>query len=312
MTSALKRTRKILLSAALTLLIQLLPSAAALADAPYRIIVPFPPGGAVDRIARSLAAELSMQPEFQVVVENRPGGDGLIAIEQSLQQGRVSLLMVNPYFTTAMANGRLPPVKASRFKALMHVGDVEILLVSGKRSSLQTLSDLTGGSAPEKPFGCAAASGQFTTICDRLARDFPRAITSIPYKGEAQALADLLGGHIDLMPITRISAEPHLKSEAINLLASLARPVAAASDAAASFVLRTPIMSFMGIVVTDEMPEAQAMRLQRELEKVLGLPRFQSAATAMGIRVAGGSAANFDRFLRENVATQSRLLQGQP
>jgi tripartite-type tricarboxylate transporter receptor subunit TctC len=289
-------------------LFSLYSPAVAMADKPLRIIVPFPPGGAMDKIARAVAAEMAELPTGKLRVENRPGADGLIAVDQMLQtsEGSSSVLMVNPYFTTAQANGRLTPDKASRFKALAHLGNLEIYLIAGKRSALRSVSDLF---APQdKPLGCAASSGQFTTICDRLARDYLHTVTSVPYRGEAQALTDLLGGHVDVMPITRISAEPHLAADSVSLLANLSKPVSDSLSVDFPFVLRTPIKSFFGFVVSDDMPDARARQLNKDINQILQSASFLAAARTVGLDLVGGSAPAFEGFLRENVATQMRLL----
>lgn len=283
---------------------------AALADKPVRIIVPFPPGGAMDKIARVVAAELANLPTGKLVVENRPGADGLIAVEQMLQQaeGGTSVLMVNPYFTTAQANGRLTADKAARFKAVAHLGNLEIYLIAGRRSGLKSVSDLF---APrDKPLGCAASAGQFTTICDRLAREYPNTVISVPYRGEAQALNDLLGGHVDVMPITRVSAEPHLAADTVSLVANLSKPLSSTLPADTPYVLRTSIKSFFGLVVSDEMSEAAARQLTRDVDQILQSAGFAAAARTVGLDLLGGSESSFERFLMENVVTQTRLLGG--
>lgn len=278
------------------------------AEKPVRIIVPFPAGGAMDKIARAVAGELAELPTGKLLVENRAGADGLIALEQLFKKSdsTTSVLMVSPFLTIALANHKLPADKAAFIKPVIHLGDFEIFLIASKRSQLKNIEDLA--MAVEKPFACAAAAGQFTTICDRLARNYPKGVISVPYRGEVPALNDLLGGHVDFMPITRISAEQHLAAGNAVLLSNLSQPTINPPMSGTSTLFRTPIKSFFGFVVSDDMPKAMVQQLNLDINKILKSNAFESVARSVGLDLVGGSETSFETYLRDNVSTQVRLL----
>ena len=278
------------------------------ADKPLRIVVAFPAGGAMDTMARAVAAELANTASGRPVVENRPGADGLIALNHILSQGdsASTVLMVGPYFTTAMANGKLPADKAARFQPLVHVGDLDIHLIASRQIALKNRNDL---SRPvDKPWSCAATGGQFTTVCELLAREYPERVLPVPYKGEAQALNDVLGGHVDLMPVTGLFAAQHVAARAVTLIADLSAAPGAGGGQPSSLVFGGAIKSFYGFVVTRDMPPSVVSQLNHDINRIIKDPALEASARTLGVRLTGGSPADLAAVLRENTAVQTRLL----
>lgn len=293
-------------------LLVLCAGAAAGAQAAPAIVVPFTPGGSTDRIARALAAGLAETPTGRLVVENRPGGDGLIAVEQVLQKTERpgALLMVTGYFVVAQADGRLPAEKALRFKPVAHIGHADIYLVAGQDARVRTVSDLTTGAVRDRPLACAASAGFLSAVCDSLARDHPKRIVSVPYRGESQALNDLLGGHVDFMPVTRPLAEPSIDAGAVKLLVNLSKPAAPGAVADLPDVFRAGLRSLFAVMVADDMPDAAVRALNQDINQVLKSAAFRETARALGVQTAGGTERDLERVLRESVATQVQLVRG--
>jgi len=279
------------------------------ADKSLRIVVAFPAGGAMDTMARAVAAELANTASGRPVVENRPGADGLIALNHVLSQGdsASTVLMVGPYFTTAQANGKLPADKAARFQPLLHLGDLDIHLIASRQTALKNRTDL---SRPvDKPWTCAATGGQFTTVCGLLAREYPHQVLPVPYKGEAQALNDVLGGHVDLMPITGLFAAQYVAAKAVTLIADLSASPGASRDQASSLVFGGAIKSFYGFVVSRDMPPSVVSQLNHDINRIIKNPALDASARTLGVRLTGGSPSELAAVLRENTAVQARLLE---
>jgi tripartite-type tricarboxylate transporter receptor subunit TctC len=215
--------------------------------------------------------------------------------------------MVGPYFTTALANGKLAADKAARFQPLLHLGDLDIHLIANHRVALKKRTDL---SLPVvKPWMCAASGGQFTTICDLLARDYPRNVLSVPYSGEAQALNDLLGGHVDLMPITGLFAAQRVEAGSVALLADLSARPGIGQGAVQSVVFGGAIKSFYGFVATRQMPQGLVNQLNQDINRLIKSQALDASASALGVRLTGGRPSDLGALLRENTAVQSRLLE---
>ncbi len=278
------------------------------ADKPLRIVVAFPAGGAMDTMARAVAAEWASTASGRPVVENRPGADGLIALNHVLNQSDsgATLLMVGPFFTTAWANGKLAADRLARFQPVVHLGDLDVHLIAHHRLPLKHRVDLPR--PVDKPWTCAASGGQFTTVCELLARDYPGRVLPVPYRGEAQALNDVLGGHVDFMPITALFAAQHVAAGTVTLVADLS--ASSGLGGSGSVVFGGAIKSFYGFVAPRDMPQVLVNQLNQDINRLIKSQALDAGARNLGVRLTGGGPDHLAAVLRENAAVQSRLLSG--
>ena len=194
------------LLAALTGLV--LASASALAQAPFpsapvRIIVPFPPGGAVDIVARTLGDELSRRWGQSIIIDNRPGAGGVIASQglvKSPPDGYTLILVaaghaINPHFHAKL------PYEFSDFTPLSLIASSPNLLLVRQDSPFKTVADVIAA-ARAKPGQLSyghAGNGTSPHLAGELLKALAKVdIAGVPYKGGAPSLNDLMGGHIPL------------------------------------------------------------------------------------------------------------------
>ena len=187
-----------------------LPAASVLAQAAYpnkpiRLIVPFPPGGGTDMIARTVAQKLADQNKWNVIVDNRPGAGGNLGVDATaksaadgytLVMGQTSNLAINP---SLYAKLPYDPIKDLAPVAL--VSSPPIVMAAPANSRFKTFADVVAASKGKPDALTLGYSGNGTVahLAGELAENAAGIqLRHIPYKGAAQAMTDLVGGQIDL------------------------------------------------------------------------------------------------------------------
>jgi tripartite-type tricarboxylate transporter receptor subunit TctC len=174
-------------------------------DKPIRLIVPFPPGGGTDSLAREAATKVALDTGWNIVTENRPGSGGNIGIAAvaksapdgyTIGLGQTSNLSINP---TLYSN--LPYDPAKDLSPIGLVGSAPLVLVVSAESSYKTLADIVKA-AKEKPgaLNCATSgNGTVSHLASELLQKTAGVkFTHIPYKGAAQGANDVIGGQVEM------------------------------------------------------------------------------------------------------------------
>lgn len=191
---------------------------------PIRVVVPYPAGGASDTVPRLIAQKLADRFGQPVIVENRPGGDTLIATETVSKAAPDGYTVL---FTSASAITVLPHTHKSLpydpFKSFVHVAQttyVQFALVVNPAVSAANVAELVAlaRSAPGKlNYASGSAGGYITGEMFKMATRTD--IVNVPYKGAAPATTDLLSGQVNMMFATFGLAIPYFKSKKLNVLA---------------------------------------------------------------------------------------------
>src|SRR6266849_302562 len=187
----------------------LLASTAALAreafpSKPVRLLVPFPPGGAVDIVARTLGDELSKRWGQSVIIENRPGAGGTIASQAAAKappDGYTLIIVATGHALNPHLYAKLPYDPFNDFTPLSLIGTSPNMPLVRSDSPIRTLADLLA-LARERPGQLSyghAGNGTSSHLAGELINYMTKVnIAAIPYKGGAPALNDLMGGHIPI------------------------------------------------------------------------------------------------------------------
>lgn len=261
----------------------------------HRLVVPFPPGGVADQLARQLAAQLSDKTANFYLVDNRSGADGAMAVEQVIRHGGEgnALLLSLSYLSTGQVNGVFKYDVFDALRPVIQLGEFETFLVSRAGGPLKDwhmlLEDLSRG---QQKLSCAAPPGQFILACEWFARAFPGQIVVVPFKGEAQALQSIQGGHVDMLFVTRSSAYEQIMAGRLNLLAS------ADERAPQPPFERTPLLStslqdfrlssYVGIMVSAQADPLSIIHLNHLLNEILNTEHFRSFMRSVQMRHTGG------------------------
>ena len=199
---------------------------AAYPEKPIRCIVPFPPGGGTDILARMVAQEIAKSTGWQFVFDNRPGAGGNVGLDlaakaapdgYTIVQGQTSNLAVNPNLYA-----KLPYDPLRDFTPISMISSMPIAIMVWAKSPFQKLSDFIDA-AKAKPGELTLASTGNGTIGHLSGELLQRAagikLIHVPYKGSAVAFPDLLGGRINVFQASVETALPQVNAGTIRVLA---------------------------------------------------------------------------------------------
>ncbi len=277
-------TRRSALAAAAAALLPALSLALHAADdKPLRIIVTVPPGNGTDIAARVLAKEIMRTGAQQVVVENRPGGNNVIAAQAVLgspADGTTVLFGSNSVMASNAVAFKAPGYDA--LKDFVPVGMVlraYWVLVVASASPYQTLEDVVSA-AKQKPGQLSSGDGtsSFQLSTSVFARNAGIRFNQVPYKGVAQALQDLIGRNVDVVLADLSTALPLIQSGRVRAVASFGQKRFAQLAEVPTVQERgfgqTPLHSWAGFFVRADTPPAAVARLSALTEKAVRSEAF--------------------------------------
>lgn len=274
---------------------------------PVRIVVPFPPGGVADVIARSVTQKVAAQMQAAIVVDNRGGADGMIGAEfvaKSKPDGYTLLLANLPVMVINALQYSNPAYSASQFTSIIMLADQPYVVAVHPSVPARTLAELIqiGKRYPDRlTFGTASSSVYLAGELLQNLGGFK--MTRIPYKGGAPALNDLLGGHTNLVITAVVSAAPHIKTgrlRGLAVTASKRSPILPEIPTAAEAGTKGfEITSWQGIVGPAGLPPALVDRFNAEFNQALKSPDVIALLNSQGVSIVGGTPAQFSRFIAE-------------
>ena len=307
----------ILMRTALALLFTLAASTA-LAQGPFpskplHIIVPFPPGGAVDPLVRALANGITERVGQPVVVDNRPGATGTIgmnACAKSPPDGYTLCFVTSDGMTVVPALGMPLPFDAARdFQPVTLLGYSQPVLVAAAGAAFDSYKSLVAyaranpGKINFGTFGEGSSSHQ---LLEAIQHGAKIKITNVPYKGTGPALQAAIAGEVDLaLSIVPVIA-PHIKSGRLKPILALARArLPALPDVPTYGEESIPLFrtTWFGIVAPAGIPRDTLERLHSEITAVLGDAQWRDKyMPADSYEISGIGPDEFARQLRENRA----------
>ncbi len=315
--------RRAALSLAATLA-ALTPQAAAAADAypakPIRFVVAFPPGGGTDIIARSIAQKLAERIAQQVVVDNRPGAGGNIGtdiVAKSAPDGYTILMgSAGPLAINASLFAKMPFDPIKDLAPVTLAASTPNVLVVHPSLPARTVKELIALARARPGEINFASSGHGTPA--HLAGELFNSMAGVklvhvPYKGAAPALADLLGGQVQIMFSTMPPALPHVKDGKLRALAvtsrkrSPATPELPTIDEAA--LPGFEAITWHGVVVPVGTPAAIIARLNREIVAVLHLPDVVERLSNQGAEALGSTPEEFASYIRSESIKWAKVVR---
>jgi tripartite-type tricarboxylate transporter receptor subunit TctC len=282
---------------------------------PIKLVVPFAPGGTADNFARIVGQALSERVGQPVIVDNKPGGGGVIAadfVAKAPADGYT--LLVGDVGPNAVAPGLFPklPYDALKDFAPVVLGtSVPMVLIAHPSLAAGNVRELVA-LARAKPhalnFGSAGAGGISHLAAEMLKIQTNLDIVHVPYKGGSQSLAGIAANDTQIMFVTGSSGLPQIKGGAVKALgvASAKRvaflpdvPTLAESGLAGlnGFVAD----SWSGVLAPAATPRPVVEYLGRELVAALQTPTVNQRLTGMGFEVLAQGPASFSRFLEAEV-----------
>jgi tripartite-type tricarboxylate transporter receptor subunit TctC len=288
---------------------------------PIHFIVPFPAGGQLDVVARLIADRLAPTLGQPIIVEAKPGADGNIATEfvaKAAPDGYTWLAASPP--TTIQPSVRPKTLRYDPirdFAPVAFIGTSPFLFVVPASLPVHSLAEFVAyaKARPDQVSYAGSARGTVVHLAsEMLKHDTGIAMEMIGYKGQPDAIADLLTARVQFMTLGMILAEPYLKSGKLRALAVLdAKRETRLPDVPSVVELGHPdlVMStWFGLAMPHGTPPTIVERVNAEVTKVLQAPDIVDRLHAMGIDPAGaGSAAAFGTFMKEDVARWKKVVK---
>jgi tripartite-type tricarboxylate transporter receptor subunit TctC len=283
---------------------------------PVRVVIPFPPGGTLDTVGRMLAQKLTEQTGQNFLIENRPGGNGVIGgdvVAKSTADGYTLLFNASTFTSAPMTMKSVPYSVERDFTPIVLVAKAPLSVAIGKRAPVTDIRSLIAYAKAQDgkmsfATGSIGSAGHLAT--ELLARTAGFRYTVIPYKGTAPALQDLVGGQIDGF------IDPVLGSLAFHRNGQL-KVVAVTSATRVPNLPEVPTVaetlpgyeftSWYGLWAPAGLPEEIRGRLNAEVNKALA-GEMRERLTQQGVIVSGGSVADFVSFQREDMARSQKLI----
>ncbi len=290
------------------------PSAShAYPDRPLRLIVPFPPGGGNDILARAVGQRLAESIGQQVVVDNRGGAGGIVGAElaaKSVPDGYTLLLgSLGSLAHNPALRPQLPYDPVRDFSPVTLLANSAFILVVNPSLPAKSVGEFIA-LAKAKPGSLNYASAGQGSSLHMTAEIFKATtgvdIVHVAYKGTAPALTELIAGQVQASFSTMPPALPHVKTGKLRALAvTTAKRALAAPDVPTVAEAGVPgfqVSNWQGIVAPSKTPAAIVETLNRDLLATLKLPAMMDLLNAQGLEPAGGTPAQFSALIKSEVA----------
>lgn len=285
---------------------------------PVHLIVPFPAGSATDTVARILAAPLSTALGQQVVVENKPGADGAIAAAQvarSPADGYTLLMATNsPLAQTPLLRKTSPYDPIADFSPISFIGYNTFYLVIHPDIPAKTLTELLDY-ARANPNKLTYATGNTTGILSatQLVASAKVEMLQVPYKGEPNAMTDLLSGRVHLMFGTSTTVLPYIQNNKLRAIATsnmqrthqLPQVPTMAEAGMPDFF----IGSWAAVFGPANMPKDVVMRINDEINTVLQRPDIQEQFKSQAFAYSGSTPEELGALLKDQIEVSKRAIR---
>ncbi|HEY4075038.1 MAG TPA: tripartite tricarboxylate transporter substrate binding protein [Herbaspirillum sp.] len=300
-----------LLTSALASAFSLAASAPAPADGypdrPIKIIVPYPPGGSVDTMARILGEKLQRKWGQPVIVENRGGAGGNIGAElvwRSAPDGYTLLFAASgPYAINKALYGTLG-YEPEKLTPISVVSISHMVLIAHPRPGLESLQQMIAY-AKANPGKLTYASSGKGTISHLTAEIFKTAagikMTHVPYKGSGPAMVDILAGNVDLGFVELSSALPYVRSDKVRALgvsSEKRKPVMPDVPAIAEVLPGFVSSTWFGMAAAPKTPMDIANKLSSAVAEALKQPAVVERFNGLNIDAVGGTPAEMAQFMK--------------
>ena len=315
---------RILAAAILALpLVALVQSFPALAQAwpskSIRLVVPYPPGGSTDLLARTIAQKVGESLGQQIIVDNRAGAGGMLGsdiVARSAPDGYTILLGTGAtHGLTLLLSKTIPYDPVKDFTAITAAVEVPIILCINPSIPATTAKELVDW-AKKNP-GKLAYGSSGTGSPHHLSGELFKQVSGIdmvhvPYKGAAPAVQDLIGNQIPAVFTTLSTALPHIrggKIRAVGFVEAKRQPsvpeIPTIGESLPGYVMPASWLGFFGPA---GLPDAILKRFNAEIVKAVQSPDVRTRLEAAGMPVVGTSAEEFARMVKDDIETFRRIV----
>jgi tripartite-type tricarboxylate transporter receptor subunit TctC len=284
-----------------------------------KIVVPYPPGGTVDTVARVIAQRLSENLGQQVIVDNRPGANGTIgssAVAKSPADGYTLLVQAPTLVAAPLLMSTVTYDVEKDFTPITKLGEVPLLVTVNPgvpAKDLKTFMSAIKAEPKKYVFGTSAVGSPSHLAQEAIKYDGKLDFMIVPYKGTAPALTDTIGGHISAMVDALPSTMPHVKSGKLRAIAvTSARRIPSLPDVptvAESGLQGFEMVSWYGLWGPAKLPPEVVAKLHQEVVKALKSDPVTKTLGEQGFIVSGAAPAEFKAYVKQESDKYSRLIK---
>lgn len=287
---------------------------------PLRLVVPFPPGGGTDLVARDVANKITNTTKWSFIVDNKPGSGGNLGIDAvakspadgyNLVIGQTSNLAINPSLYS-----KLPYDPVNDLTPIGLIGNAPLMLVVAANSPYRTLADVVNA-AKSQPGGLNYATSGNGTVAHLATEMFQREagikLVHVPYKGASQGINDVIGGLIQIYVSSVPTLLGHVKSGKLRPLAVTALKrtddLPQVPTVAESGFKGFEAVTWFGVLAPANLPAAMVTSVNAELNKALTSPDLRKKLEDQGLDVTPGTAEQFGKLIRADISKWGRVVK---
>lgn len=287
---------------------------------PVRFVVPFAAGGSVDTLARTIGPRLAEALGQQIVVDNRPGGNGdigMLIVAKSAPDGYTIVLGYIANLAIAPSlYAKMPYDPIGDYAPVTQIATSPNVLTAHPSVPAKNLQELVA-LAKAKPGAVNFASTGVASIGhltgELLNNLAGMKMTHVPYKGGGQAIIDLVGGHVQVMFSGFSAAMPHIKSGKIRPLAvtgaGRSRALANVPTIAEQGFPGVEATAWYGVLAPAGAPKPVVARLHGEIVRILKLPDVVQRLDALGFELVGSTPDQFSDYIRSETRKWEKVVR---
>ena len=286
---------------------------------PIRLVLPYPPGGGTDVIARPLAQKLTEQLGQQVIVDNRGGAGGNIGMEfvaKSPADGYTLLFALTAQYAVNLSlYPKLPYDPVRDYAPISLLANAPYLLVVHPALPAKSVAELVAlvKARPGQLSYSSSGNGSGAHLAGEMLRSLARVeIVHVPYKGAGPAMPDLIAGQVQLSFITYTAAGPHIKTgrlRALGVTTAKRSPTLPDLPAIGETVAGYDSAVWYGFAAPAGTPPEIVSKLNAEVLRVLAAPDFRSRITLEAVSPIGSTPEEFGSFMKSEIVRWAKVVK---
>ncbi|MBM3378880.1 MAG: tripartite tricarboxylate transporter substrate binding protein [Betaproteobacteria bacterium] len=286
---------------------------------PIRLISPFPPGGTTDQLARLVAQPLSQALGTQVLVENRPGGNGSIGTQAAAKappDGLTFVFVFDTHGTNPSLIPNMPFDTRNDLAPVMLIATGAMVIVAHKSQPERSFADLvkTAKSSPGGVNYGTIGSGSLAQLAmTSLSAQLRFPMQHIPYKGGGPLVQDAIAGHVPMAMATTALFSPHIKSGTLF-------PLAVTSARRDPVIPEVPTIAeqglpgfeasaWWGVFAPAKTPSEIVGRMNKELARIFADPAVKERLTNQGMNLTSSPPEFLGKFLDEQISRWAKVIK---
>ena len=287
---------------------------------PIRWIIPYPPGGITDSATRMVVQKITEQTGWTIVVDNKPGANSILGADlaaKSAPDGHTFVTVIGAHAANAtLYAGRLPYDVVKSFAPVSLVGVAPLVMTVNNQlpaRSVKELIDYARANPGKVAFGSSGVGAAAHLTQELFKQVAGIDLVHVPYKGTAPALADLVGGNIQILTDTASALMPHVRAGKIRGMAVFAqqRVPGAAEVPTISEAGGPPIdgSTWVMFLAPSGVPKDIVRRMSAETAKAVNSPEIKAKFEALGIITGDPSPEYAERFLGDEIGKWAKVIQ---